>query len=230
MTPRDFNSLITLPEIPRRVTPLNELTLADMPPRLGLFVLPGAVLLPGGRLPLQVFEPRYIAMLEDALAKNRLIGIIQPLDDDEDDALLDHPPLHKVGAVGRVMEFAEQPDGTFMIVLHGVARFRLLRDTLTEQCWREGSIDVSAYVEDMMDAPTAPVSREKLLTTLKDYLAARDLRTDWTLLDELDDDSLLIVLPMLIPFEDDEKQLLLEATRPEDRAELLLTLLRQGME
>ncbi|GBR54100.1 Lon-like ATP-dependent protease La [Neokomagataea thailandica NBRC 106555] len=230
MTPQDFNNLIALPDIPRRVAPLNELTLADMPPRLGLFVLPGAVLLPGGRLPLQVFEPRYIALLENALAQHRLIGIIQPLDDDEDDALLDNPPLHKVGAVGRIVEFAEQIDGTFMIVLHGVARFRLLQDKPTDHGWREGAIDVSGYVEDMMDTSAMPVGREALLNTLKDYLAARDLRTDWTLLDELDDEALLIVLPMLIPFEDEEKQLLLEAQHPKDRAELLLTLLRQGME
>ncbi|MBS1064010.1 LON peptidase substrate-binding domain-containing protein [Gluconobacter wancherniae] len=217
-------------EIPRRVPSLSDITLADIPPRLGLFPLPGALLLPGGRLPLNVFEPRYIALLEDALADRRLIGIIQPdsLAEDMDD--LDEPDLHTIGTIGRITSFTERSDGTFSISLFGVCRFRLLRESGTDRGWRQGIVDASSFSADLVESEPSPLNRGELMEALRRYFAARRLRTNWPTIEEMDDDTLLLVLPMLVPFSPNEKQALLEAETLNDRAEVLLDLLARGME
>jgi len=216
-------------EIQRRVPMLGDLTLADIPPRLGLFPLTGALLLPGGRLPLNVFEPRYVALLEDALAGRRMIGLIQPADLSFDSDEPIEPVLHDIGTIGRISSFTERADGTFAITLYGVSRFRLLREQPTTRSWREGIVDASAFADDLVEAESSPLDRSSLMEALKHYFTARRLKTNWSTIEEMDDSALLVVLPMLVPFSPDEKQALLEAGTPNDRAEVLLDLLARGM-
>ncbi|GFE96115.1 MULTISPECIES: LON peptidase substrate-binding domain-containing protein [unclassified Gluconobacter] len=221
------DTFLDLNDIPRRVPALADLTLADIPPRVGLFPLSGAMILPGGHLPLTVFEPRYVALLEDALAGRRLIGMIQPQEEDETDPL---PVLHNIGTLGRITSFTEHSDGTFSITLLGITRFRLLMEGLTQRGWREGTIDASPFFSDLLESDPSPINRARLLSRLKSYLTAHQLQTDWSLLDEMDDDMLLVILPMLVPFSSEQKQALLEASTLDDRAGVLLDLLAKGME
>ncbi|EHH67874.1 LON peptidase substrate-binding domain-containing protein [Gluconobacter morbifer] len=214
-------------DTPRRVPPITEMTLADIPPRVGLFPLSGALLMPEGRLPLVVFEPRYVSLVEDALADRRLIGMIQPLDENDPSP---EPELHRIGTLGRISDFSEHADGTFSITLLGICRFRLLREAATDRSWRQGLIDASPFAGDMVEDDPLPVTRKALLDGLKRYLAARQLKTTWSVIEEMDDDMLLVVLPMLVPFSADEKQTLLEAITLDERAGVLLELLERGME
>lgn len=132
-------------DIPRRVPKLGDVTLADIPPEIGLFPLSGVVLLPRGRLPLNVFEPRYIALVEDALATQRLIGMIQPRWREEEDEANSAPPLYPIGCLGRIVSFTERADGTYAITLAGLTRFRLLRETEETRGYRQARIDVSTF-------------------------------------------------------------------------------------
>jgi len=213
-------------DIPRRIPRVQELTLADLPARIGLFPLSSALLLPSGKLPLNIFEPRYIALLEDALAHDRLIGMIQPVDemDDEEESI-----LHGIGCIGRITSFTERADGTFAVTLSGIVRFRLLlEEGTTERGYRIGRIDCSSFAADLTEGGAVAVDRDRLIGSLRRYLDAHQLRTSWSAIDEMGDETLLIVLPMLVPFSSDEKQCLLEAETIGDRADLLLSLLDDG--
>lgn len=203
------------------------MTVADLPPRVGLFPLSWAMLLPGGRLPLTIFEPRYVSLLEHALADRRLIGMIQPEtegDEREEEA------LETVGTLGRVVDFSEHREGTFSVTLFGVSRFRLLWDRMTPGGWREGAIDCSAFFSDLAEKPPTLIDRPRLLEGLRAYLDHHNLQTDWAAIESLDDEMLLIVLPMLVPFDAAQKQTLLEAVTSDRRADVLLDLLTQGIE
>jgi uncharacterized protein len=234
MSDPDFEHEIGEDAIPRRIPPLPDMTLADIPPQVGLFPLPGALLLPWGKLPLNVFEPRYVAMLEDALASHRLIGMIQPIDEDEVQfpALADDPApaLHDIGCLGRITSFTERADSTFAVTLSGLARFRVLRELPPTRGYRQARIDTSAFVGDLVENTAAPLDRAYLMESLKRYFRAHSLRTSWSTLEQMEDDALLVVLPMLVPFTTDEKQSLLEARSLEARADLLLALLNEAPE
>ncbi|WP_173572102.1 LON peptidase substrate-binding domain-containing protein [Acetobacter oeni] len=214
-------------DIPRLVPRLPDLTLADIPVEIGLFPLFGSLLLPKGRLPLNVFEPRYIALIEDALADQRLIGIIQPFNelDDEADEAEGLPPLFDVGCLGRISSFSERVDGTFAVTLTGIARFRYLRESEGRRGYRVARIDVSAYAGDLSEVPSAPFDRGQLLTSLKDYFTVRGLGVRWEVIDQMGDDALLVALPMICPFPSSEKQALLEAVSLTERARVLQSLL-----
>lgn len=184
----------------------------------------GTLLLPRGKLPLNVFEPRYIALMEDALASQRLIGIIQPfseLDDDEGD----EPPLFDVGCIGRITSFTERADGTFAVTLTGICRFRYLRESGEHRGYRRARIDTSAYAGDFDEIPSAPFDRQQLLTSLKEYFQVRGMGMRWEVIDQMADDALLVALPMICPFPSSEKQALLEADTLTERARVLQSLL-----
>lgn len=220
--PRGYDPWAVHDDIPRMVPPLSEVTLADLPAEIGLFPLAGAVLLPSGKLPLNIFEPRYIALIEDALASNRLIGMIQPVDDLDDS---DTPALHGIGCLGRITSFTERADGTYAVTLSGVIRFRFLRETGLTRGYRRARIDCSAFSADLTEGGNVSLDRPRLIDSLRRYLDAHHLRTSWSAIEEMEDDTLLVVLPMLVPFTSDEKQSLLEAETMGVRAALLLTLL-----
>ncbi|MDF3624714.1 LON peptidase substrate-binding domain-containing protein [Brytella acorum] len=209
-------------DVPRRIPRLQDITLADVPARVGLFPLPGALLLPGGKLPLNVFEPRYVALLEDALASNRLIGMIQPRDEEDDSA---QPALHHVGCLGRITSFNERADGTFAMTLSGLVRFRILREGTEERGYRIAHIDASGFAADLVETGDVALDRDRLIDSLRRYLDLHNLHTSWNAIEEMEDDALMVVLPMLVPFTVDEKQSLLEAETIGDRAAVLISLL-----
>lgn len=173
----------------------------DLPETLALFPLPGAILLPRSRLPLHIFEPRYLAMLGDVLkTDHRLLGMVQPMGDG----------LHEVGCAGRVTSFSETEDGRYMITLTGVSRYRVAQVVDGFQPYVRATVDWSFPAE--MRAETDPgMDREALLSGLARYFKRRQLGVDWEALKSAEDELMINALSMLCPFAPEEKQALLEA-------------------
>ncbi|POF63552.1 peptidase [Novacetimonas maltaceti] len=225
-------------DIPRRIPLIQDMTLADFPAEIGLFPLDEVMLLPHGKLPLNVFEPRYVALVEDAMRGERMIGMIQPRDwpgmesvagvsgSDVADGSEDPPELYSIGCVGRITSMTERADGTYGITLTGLARFRLLREAGVRRGYRVARIDVSGFAADVTD-PDEDVAydRERLLESLRRFCARQGLNTQWDALYEMDDATLLVTLPMICPFAKAEKQALLESATLAERAHTLRTLL-----
>jgi len=195
--------------------------LADLPQTIPVFPLPGALMLPRARLPLHIFEPRYLQMLEDTLkTRMRLIGMVQPLDDEGDD-----PPLHRIGCAGRVTAFSETEDGRYMITLCGISRFRVAQEHAGGP-YRRCDVSWEGFGRDLRGPERDPgFDREAFLDLLQRYFAAESLQTDWDSLGEADDELLINSLSMLCPLEPEDKQALLEAPSLETRRETLVTLL-----
>ncbi|MEO8242601.1 MAG: LON peptidase substrate-binding domain-containing protein [bacterium] len=196
---------------------------ADLPEIVPLFPLAGAVLLPRARLPLHVFEPRYLALIEDCLKSDRrLIGMIQPRGDQSEPL----PGLATVGCAGRMTSFSETDDGRYMVTLTGVARF-MVREELTGFVpYRRARVDFAPYLHDLTEPQTDPgLDRRDFLKDLARYLKASKMGTDWSNLKEADDEMLVNVLSMLCPFAPEEKQALLEAVTLPERRKILQTLI-----
>lgn len=194
----------------------------DMPGQIPLFPLPGAVLMPRARLPLQIFEPRYLQMLEDVLkTDHRLIGMIQPIGEG----------LARVGTAGRVVAFSETEDGRLMISLRAVSRFRLVEAEEGFLPYIRGRVDWTGFAADREkgDETDPGFDREAFLGRLRRYMAARDLSTDWEAAGEADDEMLVNALAMLLPLEVEEKQALLEAPTLTARREILDGLIEYAL-
>ncbi|MEM0921664.1 MAG: LON peptidase substrate-binding domain-containing protein [Pseudomonadota bacterium] len=196
---------------------------ADLPELIPVFPLPGALLLPRGRLPLNIFEPRYLAMLDDALkSDHRLIGMVQPMDG------RDSPPkLHQIGCAGRVTSLSETEDGRYLIALTGIARFRIKgeRDGFTP--YRRVTVEWGDFSSDMGRAQTDPrFDRDGFLDLLGKYFEANHLASDWDSLKDADTELLITSLSMMCPFSVEEKQALLEAPTLSDRRETLVALMQ----
>jgi Lon protease-like protein len=203
---------------------------SDLPPRLPLFPLSGVVLLPRGALPLNVFEPRYLALVDDALKTDRLIGIIQPAENP--DAVL-KPKLSAVGAAGRIVSFRETDDNRYLITLAGLCRFRLKGEVTgeaqSEMPYRVGLCDFSPFAGDMAeDGGAGDFPRHRLLDALKHYLNHRDLQADWKSVASAPPEALVNALAMMCPFEPAEKQALLEAPSFDERAATLVAILEMA--
>lgn len=234
---------------------LREVLLPDLEGELAVFPLHGALLLPRGRLPLNIFEPRYIAMIDDALRSRRLIGMLQPqgveaddeedTDDDEGEAagqrspfmadrgsqviLRDLPPaLYQVGCAGRLSSFSEREDGTYAITLAGIARFRVLRELEPMRGYRRVMPDFTAYAGDLAEPDSFPIDREALLIALRRFFSQRGFEARWDAIEQMDDETLIITLSMICPFAVAEKQALLEAATLPQRAHTLLALLQMA--
>ena len=203
-------------------TPLRE-TLPDLLP---VFPLSGALLLPHGRLPLNIFEPRYLAMIEDALATGRHIGMIQP--SSTAPAGPHGPALQQVGCIGRLVAFAETDDGRFLITLGGVMRFVVAEEVDMCRGYRRVRGEFTAYTDDLAPLPdiTNGPDRAAMLDALKPYFARLGVDANWTALEKMSDAVLVVTLGMGCPFEPMAKQALLEAATLAERAETLLALLR----
>ncbi len=199
--------------------------LEDLPDRFPVFPLTGALLLPGGRLPLNIFEPRYLAMTEDALAAGRMLGMIQP--DPQRPPGDGGPALYRIGCLGRVSSFSETDDGRYLITLSGVIRFAVAEELEGQRGYRRVRADYSRFSLDLLNPPAAPVlDRDGLLLALKAYFAHHGFDANWDAIAAMDDDALVTTLSMVCPFTAAEKQALLEAPMPADRAATLLVLLR----
>ena len=198
-------------------------TLADMPDVIPVFPLPGALMLPRARLPLNIFEPRYLAMLDDALkTDHRLIGMIQPLESRGDGP----PVLRKIGCAGRVTSLSETEDGRYLIALSGVCRFRVRTEVEGFTPYRRVEADWSAFERDLTERDRDPgFQREQFFDLLKRYFDAARLSSDWESLEEAEPEMLINSLSMLCPFAVEEKQALLEAPRLAERRETLCALM-----
>jgi len=200
----------------------------ELPGILPIFPLTGALLLSTCQLPLNIFEPRYVDMIHDAMEGHRLIGMVQPRDP-EDTA--HEPTLYEVGCVGKICEFSELPDNMYRITLEGVCRFRIeeeLASRLTK--YRQVRVSYDSYHTDLNPSPIGQVNRHDLQNVLKHFLEFEDEKADWDMLNSLDDDNLINSLSMICPFSPVEKQALLEAEDISKRGELLIGLLTMMMQ
>ncbi|WP_417670088.1 LON peptidase substrate-binding domain-containing protein [Roseibium sp.] len=198
--------------------------IADLPPVLPVFPLSGALLLPRTQLPLNIFEPRYIDMVDAALAGNRLIGMVQPLAEQGQESS-DYPRLSSIGCVGRLTSFQESGDGRYLITLQGVMRFALERELDTITAFRQVECDYAAFAHDLQSGlGEEEVDRAGLLQTLRNYLDANSLEADWQSVSEAETEVLVNALCMMCPYGPEEKQALLEARDLKMRAETLIAI------
>lgn len=199
----------------------------DLPRRLALFPLRGVILLPGSTLPLNVFEPRYLELVDDALAGDRLIAIIQPKrdgDDGESPAGND-AELRSIGTVGRITAFSETDDGRYLITLTGVARFEMQAEEKTDTPYRVARADFTRFADDFSRGEGEDeVDRTRLLSVLKTYLKVNKLSADWDSINRSSNELLVNTLSMISPYGPEEKQALLEAKDLKTRAEVLIAL------
>jgi Lon protease-like protein len=199
------------------------LKIDDMPQVIPVFPLDGALLLPHGGLPLNIFEPRYLNMIDDAMAGDRIIGMIQTLPGGD----RERPRLAQVGCAGRITAFAETGDGRYLITLTGMARFRTGDELPGQTPYRQVRADFRAFPNDLAEAQDDPAfDRGELEAALKGYLELRGLRVDWDAAEAAPIEALVNSLCMALPFTAAEKQALLEAATPADRRSALVTLLR----
>ena len=198
-------------------------TAHDLPPRLPIFPLSGALLLPRTKLPLNIFEPRYLAMVQDAMAGSRIIGMVQPVDGgaEGDDA----PPVRSIGCAGRITSFAETDDGRLLIVLTGIARFRIVAENESPGPYREVEADFTPFAGDLIAGlGEAEVDRNVLIETLRSYLEAHQLVADWGEVEAASTEALVNSLSALSPYPAGDKQALLEAADLKARADMLIAL------
>ena len=201
--------------------------LKDLPGKIPVFPLPGALLLPRARLPLHIFEPRYLAMLDDCLkTETRLIGMIQP----HQVPGREERGLHRIGCAGRVTQFSETEDGRYMITLTGISRFRITREVEGFTPYRCCEVNWDGFERDQQGAETDDrFERVRFLDLLDRYFAARDLSADWDTLQQADDELLVNSLSMLLDFNPEDKQALLEAPSLSTRRETLVTLIEYSL-
>ena len=194
---------------------------ANLPDVVPLFPLSGAIVLPRGRLPLNVFEPRYLAMFEDVLkTRERLIGMVQPVDKDAEG------DLHTIGCVGRVTGFNEASDGRYMITLTGVSRFKLQEQVEGFTPYLRGKVNWQGFERDLGGAEhVTSFDRERFFNLLERFFTAEQLDSDWDNLTKAEPEMLINSLSMLAPFSPEDKQALLEAETLSERRETLVTLM-----
>ena len=196
--------------------------LSDLPQTIAIFPLPGALLLPRTRLPLHIFEPRYLAMLDDCLKSDtRLIGMVQPNTGPGRET-----GLQRIGCAGRVTQFSETEDGRYMITLSGVSRFRIAREVEGFTPYRRCEVTWDGFEQDRARMEEDPgFNRDRFMRLLDRYFTARDLSADWQTLREAEDELLINSLSMLLDFSPEDKQALLEAPSLSTRRETLVTLI-----
>ena len=197
----------------------------DLPEAIPVFPLTGALLLPGGQLPLNIFEPRYLAMFDDALATHRLVGMVQPVFGEHraEDQTGDAPALCQVGCLGRITSFAETGDGRYIVSLTGICRYRLLDETRDGKSYR--SFRIAPFITDLSASDDEQsVDREALLAAFKAYLDANKLEADWESVERASNMTLVNSMSMMSPYGPAEKQALLEAPDLKTRAETLIAI------
>ena len=194
----------------------------DLPDSIPLFPLPGALLLPRGQMPLNIFEKRYVQMIDDAIKGERLIGMVQPEPESSRSAV---PGIYKVGCVGRITQFAESGDGRYLVSLTGIARYRIREELSALTPYRQASISFTEFMQDF--APRAgeeSVDRAGVIAVLRDFVAMNRIDVDWDGIDEAPNEALINALAMMAPFGVREKQALLEAPDLKMRADTLIAI------
>ncbi|MDB5392927.1 MAG: peptidase [Rhodospirillales bacterium] len=194
-----------------------------LPSELPVFPLTGVLLLPRGRLPLNIFEPRYLAMFDDALARERIIGMIQPSGGGAH-AVQQSPPLFSVGCAGRITSFSESADGRYLVSLDGVSRFRITEELPLHRGYRRVIPDWTPFTADLNEEELT-FDRGRLIELLQAYFQQQQLSANWDAIGQAPHERLLTSLAMICPFAPAEKQALLEAGCLSDRARLMMSLL-----
>ncbi len=193
----------------------------NLPKAIPIFPLPGAILLPRANLPLNIFEPRYLAMIDDVLSQARLIGMIQPRDDADE--------LYAVGCVGRLTSLREIDDERYLIELTGISRFTVIRELSVKTPYRQAEVDYVPFKQDLRKARAGSIDRDLLLQRLKRYLDHNRLEADWKSISSAPDEPLVNALAMIAPVHVAEKQALLEAEAAAERAQILITLIDMAL-
>ena len=195
---------------------------SELPQVIPVFPLPGSILLARGQLPLNIFEPRYLNMVDDAMAGDRMIGLIQPIG-----GMDIQPPLARVGCAGRITSFNETSDGRYLITLTGVCRFAVATEMQVRTPYRQARVDFLPYEADLRAPdPAEDFDREPFLSALAPYLAGRGMDIDWDTARAAPQEALVNSLAMALPFDPPEKQALLEALTLTEREAALTALLR----
>jgi hypothetical protein len=201
----------------------------QLPARIPIFPLPSALLLPGGQLPLNIFEPRYLALVTHALSTpSRLIGMVQPLSDGTQTDAAGDPLLFETGCAGRLSFFQESDNGRFVIALTGLCRFNRRDQQLDPNGFLVADVDWHPFANDLQ-ADVSAFDRDPLIKVMKRYFDMKGFETDWTQIENSDNDQLLATLSMVCPFEVAEKQALLEADSMSKRAELLIAMMEMAL-
>jgi len=196
-------------------------SIEDLPKRIPIFPLTGAVLFPGTQLPLNIFESRYINMIDDALASSdRLIAMIQPASSKDSDSKI----LKNVGCVGKITTFNEIEDNRYLITLTGIIRFKIKEELDTTTPYRQIIPDFTNFNTDLEDQNVESIDREKLLGLIKKYLEHRNMLTDWDIIQQTSTEQLINYSGVLVPFTPEEKQLLLESITITERCSALEAL------
>lgn len=208
-------------------------TVDDLPGRIPLFPLSGALLLPRGQLPLNIFEPRYLAMIDTAISGDRIIGMVQPSSDDnsaQQDDETAKPKVYTVGCAGRLTSFSETADGRILITLTGISRFRIEEELATVTPYRIAQVDFNHFANDLTpELDQEKVNRTLLLDVFKRYLNAHELEADWESVDRSSNETLVNTLSMISPYPPSEKQALLEARDIVHRSEILIALTEMAL-
>jgi Lon protease-like protein len=197
-----------------------------LPAILPIFPLTGVLLLPRGRLPLNIFEPRYLAMTRDALAGDRLIGMVQPSDPGASGS---NPPVYPTGCAGRITSFAETEDERFLITLTGTCRFRIRDELPLLEGYRRVVPEWSGFARDLDSEDEPAFDRERLMRGLKGYFQQHQISADWDAINSVPGERLVTSVAMVCPFEPSEKQALLEASDLDERARLLTAMVEMAL-
>ncbi|MCA8908460.1 MAG: LON peptidase substrate-binding domain-containing protein [Rhodospirillaceae bacterium] len=198
---------------------------ADLSSTIPIFPLTGVLLLPRGVLPLNIFEPRYLNMVDDALSGDRLIGMIQPRGTCAEAAA---PEVYSIGCAGRIASFEETDDGRYLIALKGVSRYTVMSELPTTRGYRRVQVDWEPFGDDLEEPDPIDYDRDRFLACLMEFFERNGLRANWQAVRETPDERLITSLAMICPFEPPEKQALLEAPTLAERADLMTTLLEMS--
>jgi Lon protease-like protein len=204
----------------------NYRTAEDVPTTVPVFPLPEALLLPGGRMPLNIFEPRYLQLIDAAMRGDKVLGMVQPALDGSKRAD-DEPELCEVGCLGRIIQFAETGDGRYLISLQGICRYRIIDELSVRTPFRQCRI--APFAADLQEQDGNEVDRPALLKAFRAYLQANDLDADWESVSRADNTMLVNALSMMAPYGAAEKQALLEAADLKTRAETLIAITEMAM-
>lgn len=196
-------------------------SISALPAAIPIFPLTGALLLPFGNLPLNIFEPRYLAMVRAALASDWLVGMVQPSDPDDPS---ENPELYPVGCAGRIVSLSETDDGRYLISLKGLCRFQLEGELPIRDGFRTASVAWDKFADDFRPPDIDAIERDRLLPALKTYLKSSGIAADWSSIEQAPADQLVTSLAMMCPFEPAEKQALLECPQLAERVELMISL------
>ena len=199
-----------------------------LPESLPLFPLSGALLLPHGHLPLNIFEPRYLSMTEDAFSSGRLIGMIQP-EKSHTDPIPNKETLFPVGCCGKIVSFEETESGNLFIALRGLCRFRLNQELENEKGYRRSTVDYTPYVDDLREDTGKINDRPRLLNAVQQFFILKNIDVDWEAIKTAADETLVTSLAMICPFEAREKQALLEVKNMMERSNLLTSLVEMAL-